>query len=370
MDRYSIRLVQDMENFLSLRGSWNSLLDRSVNKSLFLCWEWLFSWWQAFAQPDYKLCILLVEQNGILVAIAPFVVRRIKWYGLSRLVLGFIGEGAADRSDVISESTDPGLFTALFDYIQNDIEWDIFYVREVSESSPFFAWLQTKHTPLYMEPDSSCPYLPYAPGMNREVFEQSLSYKMRSELRNVRNRLRSCGTVSFDHVHLKNYQDPIVAKICSVERHSLKAEMNVPLVFGDQRASLVQRNLIEMDCKAIRPMLTTLSMNGEIIAYLYGIVYDGAYHAYNMAFLPEYARLSPGKIVMHEAIVNGIENGYREFDFLRGSSYLKSRWTNRERKQYRFAIPDRKMISRIQGKLVFVLRPYLKSLLGSFYKPR
>src|SRR5215469_8361832 len=92
------RLVQTRDEFLELEHDWNALLPRSEADTIFLTWEWLWSWWNAYAKTGDRLHILAFRgENGDLDAIIPLY-RPIgsKLNVLSPRKLRFIGQGSAD----------------------------------------------------------------------------------------------------------------------------------------------------------------------------------------------------------------------------------------------------------------------------------
>src|SRR2546428_11730535 len=95
--------IEDPSAFDGLRAEWNELLEASPSKSLFLTWEWLFTWWKHLAD-GRRLSILVVHAAGELVAIAPLTWRpRRLGHLLSVRSLEFLGTGSvgSDYLDLI-----------------------------------------------------------------------------------------------------------------------------------------------------------------------------------------------------------------------------------------------------------------------------
>ncbi len=66
-----VEIIDDVAAFERLRPEWTRLLQASAADSLFLTWEWLFTWWKHLAG-DRRLFILTVRSGDELIAIAPF----------------------------------------------------------------------------------------------------------------------------------------------------------------------------------------------------------------------------------------------------------------------------------------------------------
>ena len=59
------------DEFSALKHQWQDLLLRSDADSLFLSWDWMYSWWQVWAQDDFELLLLGAYNGDQLVGIAP-----------------------------------------------------------------------------------------------------------------------------------------------------------------------------------------------------------------------------------------------------------------------------------------------------------
>jgi CelD/BcsL family acetyltransferase involved in cellulose biosynthesis len=66
-----------------------------------------------------------------------------------------------------------------------------------------------------------------------------------------------------------------------------------------------------------------LEIDGRIIAFVYGFVFNGAYWAVKTSYDQDYARYAPGVALFHEAIGHAFRSGLSRFDFVGH----RSRWT-------------------------------------------
>jgi CelD/BcsL family acetyltransferase involved in cellulose biosynthesis len=72
--------------------------------------------------------------------------------------------------------------------------------------------------------------------------------------------------------------------------------------------------------------LHRLWVGDRCIAAAYCFHQGGATYFYQSGFDPAFSRYSPGVLVTHCAIGRAIDDGAREFDFMRGAESYKSRW--------------------------------------------
>ncbi|MEM2144731.1 MAG: hypothetical protein QW279_05185, partial [Candidatus Jordarchaeaceae archaeon] len=100
-----VTLVNKIEEFQDLRFDWNKLLSKSYSNSVFLTWEWLYTWWETF-QEGKELMILSVrkEDEKELIGLLPIYIREDRLFGLKKVRVGeFLGTGivCSDYLDII-----------------------------------------------------------------------------------------------------------------------------------------------------------------------------------------------------------------------------------------------------------------------------
>lgn len=364
---YRYELIESIEGLQAVRSRWDELVGRQERGPLFSRWDWLITWWESFSLPEDRLAVVWVERDGEPCAIAPFFVRPSRYYGLSRRLLRFVGEGNSDRADILVGEVDAGFYDGLFAFLRQRVNWDVVYLREIPEDSALLAWGQNVKQ-ARLEKDSDCPYIVFEKDQTVDSFRKTLSKNLRREFSNMTNRLKKLGEHRFSHRVLNDPDDPVLQRMRDIELQSAKAARDIHLVFSPEENYTFQQRLLKNFDNTVQPLLTVLELNGEIVSYLYGFIAGGAYHAYNMAFLPEYARLSPGKLTMQAAIDEAIRRELEIFDFLRGDSYIKSKWSKTACSQMHLTLLRNDLICRLHGWIIFTARPRIKLLLQHLKK--
>ena len=75
-----IEIVKTEKQFFALREQWDDLLSHSAVDTVFLTWDWLWSWWQSYAQPGDDLHIILMRNTaGTITGIVPLFLRERRW---------------------------------------------------------------------------------------------------------------------------------------------------------------------------------------------------------------------------------------------------------------------------------------------------
>jgi len=95
--------------------------------------------------------------------------------------------------------------------------------------------------------------------------------------------------------------------------------------------------------------LDLLLLGEKMIAFSYSFQWNGRYLFYTPAYDPDYAKYSPGTILLIQILEDAFKSGLREFDFSKGELPYKFHWTSGERMNKRvvFASPT------LKGKIAY-----------------
>ena len=92
-----IEIVDDAKEFASLEEEWEDLYHDAPLATPFQSWAWLYSWWEFYGE-GYRLRLVTVRSEGLLVGIVPLMLKR-RW-GFGRLL--FVGTGITDYLDMLA----------------------------------------------------------------------------------------------------------------------------------------------------------------------------------------------------------------------------------------------------------------------------
>src|SRR6202163_2853661 len=82
---YSIRVVKSLEEFKGLSEKWSALLSETASDNIFLTWEWLYTWARYYLEDNRLLILLVYAEPDRLVGIAPFYIRKVRFFGFLNL---------------------------------------------------------------------------------------------------------------------------------------------------------------------------------------------------------------------------------------------------------------------------------------------
>lgn len=174
--------------------------------------------------------------------------------------------------------------------------------------------------------DSRSPWLPIAGSWNS--YEKSISASRRSGLRRAYRRASQTGALTFEIVSpggddLDHYLEEVV----SVEAAGWKEKVGTSM-----NARPVLRDFFWYYAHATAPTgilrLAFAKMNGKPIAVLMGVQFAQKFWVLKIGYDEQWARCSPGILLIHEAIRWSFENGLRAFEFLGNDESWIHMWTD------------------------------------------
>jgi CelD/BcsL family acetyltransferase involved in cellulose biosynthesis len=328
----TLELVDDDSRFASMAAEWDELLRGSAARTLFLTWEWLYTWWRHLGQ-GYRLAILAIRENGTLLGIAPFVRRR-RWARLSALpTLEFLGTGevGSDYLDIIARpDSEDRVLDAVADYVAARRVALHFrrFEPSVSLAARLLEKLHVSGWTLAPSPSEICPCIALE-GHSWESYLASVGSKRRC---NVRRRRR------YLEIHGGRFE-----RVSSPEqlREALPALFRLHLQRWQERGgsqAFHRAGLLsfheELTQRALaRGWLRMFAcrLDGELVAVQYGFMYGGRFSDYQAGFDSRAAQLSVGTLGTVLSIQCAIEEGATVFDMLHGDEPYKFLWCREAR---------------------------------------
>lgn len=366
----TVDAVRDTVGFEALKGEWNELLEASACNSLFLTWEWLFTWWKHL--PGGKLLhLIIVRSEGELVAIAPLALRPCQ---LSRLLpfraMEFLGTGSVGSDDldiIVRHGKEREALQALAGYLAElQVMVDLSHVVDgASRHAVDLASRLKRHGWVpFRTTVNSCPFI----NLSGHCWESYLSTLGKSHRENLRRRLKELPKrfdVRLEEVRTEEQRRQAMPVLLALHcmrwrgRGGSKALHTPPLVsFHEELSrSALQRGWLR---------LYVLQLDGKPAAAIYGFRYNDIFYFYQAGFDPGFARYSVGLVTLGLTIKNAIEEGIGKYDLLQGQERYKYLWARDERKLVRLEVyPPR--ARGVLCKETMKLRRGIKKLLARFF---
>ena len=313
--------ICEPEALEGLAEEWRELWERCPGLHCFQRPEWLLPWVRHFFRGQ-RIWTLAIRHNGRLAGLAPFFLHRHHRNSEVRQV-SFLGAGITDYLDILCEpEIEEQAVRMVFQFLwDNRARWDICDFQELSDRSPVVsadvapgmcqAWLRC----------GTCPVVAL-PGTESE-FDESLRGRFKN-LRRTIHKIERDPDVEITAVDAENYREHLLDLFRLhrerwKERHETGMFAN-PAIRGfhlDVAAGFMPAGML----RSYR-----MRYQGETISVWYGFASRGRYYAYLTGFDPEFARLSPGQVLLAHSMKSAIAEGAGSYDFLRKTEDFKYRW--------------------------------------------
>ena len=301
------------ESFASLDDSWREVLAACATNNIFLTPQWQKAWWQAFGRGS-ELLLLSVRRNSELMGIVPLMRQQGR--------LSFIGSSdVCDYMDFIARrGQEAAVLSQLLDRLET-MDWDSIDLQSLLPHSlalSHFAPLaeQRGYQVEITEEDVSLQLV--LPSSWEEYLSQ-LKSKDRHELKRKLRRLDQTKSSRFYTI---------------VEKEQLRRDLEgffelFKLSEGEKAGFMTKQRKGFFEAMAhslaeegyIR--LSFLEVGGVRVASVICFDYENDLYLYNSGYDPAYASLSVGLLLKVFCLKEGIAEGKRRFDFLRGAEPYK-----------------------------------------------
>lgn len=301
---------------------WQEAMEGSPIRTVFQTLPWLQSWWQSFGQPHQNWLMPLVYQD-----------RPVGWAALwlsnqERLhTLRFIGSGNADYLDLLTAGNSQGAILALLERLAaRGSEWDQAVLENIPMQSDTWGLLERYATSFGLfclsRPVQRCPSLVVA-GHEEEVQQMANKYS----LRRPRNRLARMGTLRVRDV--VDVEEGLALLPVFFEQHIRRWQDTAnSSLFLHEKSRSFYTELLRQCMPRGWLLFTVVELDGKPLSFHFGFDYEGIVTWYKPSYDLEWAKYSPGLILVKHLIDYALNHGKRELDFTIGDEEFKQRFTN------------------------------------------
>ncbi|MDD1005257.1 GNAT family N-acetyltransferase [Pseudomonas sp. TNT2022 ID642] len=275
---------------------------------------WLCAAEQALGEGE-RLHILLGWKADELRLCLPLVASRERFASVPFRIVHHLGYPLADRLALLSLLGSEDMREALR-LIRQRVPHALLQLNELSEpageESALTEWMARSST---AERRLSCRVPVH---LISEADHQEVSGDPRYKLRRARKRIAACGAEVRRIVPDAMSMGPLLQVISEVEAVSWKGDEGVGIFASERSQQLIERAFTALAAQGL-VRVVTLELNGRCISYRLGLLEQGRLYDYNLAFLPQYADLGSGRVLLEEWIRWGLEDNWRWIDASRVS---------------------------------------------------
>jgi CelD/BcsL family acetyltransferase involved in cellulose biosynthesis len=312
---------------------WNDLLQKSRDNDVMSTWEWISCWWQHFGK-HRELRVLVAEENGKIMAIAPLMLSKYKFMKLGTMTkIEFIGTPQSDYNNFIWLENEEKCLDLFLEHLVDQRDWDCLELFNVHEGTLSAKLLCESDAALSRKLENRvltlCPYLELPSSI--EEYTKKLPSGIGKEARRAMRRLQEEYRVGFktqaDFCSVQEAMDSLFD--LHQRRWKLKGET------GDFATPSVRKFHLDLANNFDRKgwlALSFLTANEEPVASTYSFDYRGKRYFYQSGFDPRFARYSVGTLLHLQNVNVCIAKEFKEYDFTRGVEPYKLRLSTQVRK--------------------------------------
>jgi len=314
-----IEIIDHIDGVRQLAPEWNRLASRF--ESPLVQHEWYLSCAEAFCPPD-TLRVVVLRTNGTVRAIAPLAVvghgvhKRLELLGTGVLCepCSFLYEDQNALVEIVSAIQEFNEPTFLKRLISLSNESDI-----IADQWKSAHWILTKTS-------TASPWLPIVSSW--EDFEKTISSHQRYTLRRARKRAEEIGPLEFSLLSPDEYSiNQCLEELFRIEASGWKGRAGTSLQMNDQLRkffrfysfALAQQNKLRFGL---------LRIGDRAVAAQLAVEFAGRYWVLKIGFDEEFARCSPGILLMHESVRYAFEKELQAFEFLGSNEPWLRMWTD------------------------------------------
>jgi CelD/BcsL family acetyltransferase involved in cellulose biosynthesis len=326
-----VALVRDEASFGELAESWNEL----AGDIPFRGWDWAACWWQHYRDSSSELFVLAVtDELDRLVGIAPWYLHCSTHQGR---VVRFLGSGevCSDYLTLLCRGgTEAAVAQTIGDWLLTDAapRWDLLDLNGVEAADPTIerlaARLATSGAIVDCQENHNCWCLEL-PGGWDELLAQ-ISSSRRNRIRSLLRRGIDSGRMTVHEVETPDDLErgfEILIELHQKRRLSL-SQLGC---FASARFTAFHRQIAARLLELGQLRLLWTELEGRPFTVEYGFVAGQTVFYYQTGFETELADESPGWVALAVSLKRAIEEGYSQFDFLRGDEPYKASWNAKPR---------------------------------------
>ncbi len=317
---------EDPGRLPALRGEWTELFDATGQPSPFLSWEWLFTFWRAFAQRRQLRVLEARGPGGRLDGLLLLQGRRAV-LGPRRYTLLGNGIAGADGLDALARpGAEPQVRSALASHLARILpSWDALDLEDLPAGSPTEAALARALAPhgvsLQVAPRFTCPGFAlrgtFADHLRRIARRETFGRRSRWLARQPGFRVEVATAVGEMAEAMEDF----------LRLHRLRWERE-----GGSYG--IPPGRVEDFHRAVAPLLAArgfmrlyrLFVGGQAVAAVYGLEVGGRFYYYQSGMDPAWAARSPGMVLTGRTVEDAYARGLSFYDFLRGTEPYKLDW--------------------------------------------
>jgi CelD/BcsL family acetyltransferase involved in cellulose biosynthesis len=279
--------VTDARRFAELRDPWNQL----AADSLFVTWEWLDCWWQAFGQGAEMRVQVSWDRSQLVAGMA---------FGLGGRHLWAMADEQTDLYRPVARSSED-LAPVLRAVAEGP--WSRITLPGIPAGDPgterLLDTLRTRGWLVHEAFRESCPIIDTRGTF--DAYSQGLSGNARRQVAKARRRLEREGQVELKVVEPVDELEPVLAESFALEAAGWKGRSK-SAILSSPRMTEFWRSLFERYQGLGGLRFSELRLDGALIAFCLGVVHNARLYTLKTSYDERLAYFAPGHVLRLEMV--------------------------------------------------------------------
>ena len=356
---YTLETITSPEGVQILQQDWDRVSASSDHPNAFTTFGWYEAWYRhlaaQYATGQFQRNVFAFKHHGEVCGIAPLACFITSTYGMRLRRLQFIGRNHEwDYNDLVVGDDLDGKLASLAKHLSlTRGNWELVDLMDLRDTDDAPARIQNavKHAGLscvLLPSEGRCPYMPISGSWEEMLNERSSSSRQR--FRKRLSRLNREGDSLRVRIVENPHQEPrLLDRMIALEaQKQVGGEQSRPFIglHRDAFASIFER---------LGPggwiRVALMELDERLLAYQLLFRCGKAIWGYLMAYDRDYARFSPGSLLVPAVIDYGFAQGLTEFDFLSGEEPYKMHWATSFHQRARILIWNDRWKSQLYAAL-------------------
>ncbi|HXX63918.1 MAG TPA: GNAT family N-acetyltransferase [Bacteroidota bacterium] len=362
----AIREHRTPEEFQALETEWDALLERCPTRSLYMTFEWLWTWWASLGGAKRSLLILSAREGEKLVGIAPLMEVRRQLMGIPYRSIEFLSAPTFAFShltmsgilDIIAPVRTEEVLDAILLHLQRThAGWIYMRLDPLIEEGPCARHLPGLARGHFMRTRWGAHETAFEVALESgwDHYVRATDPAMHSRIASYERRFARSGRLSWED-EKSTPPAELMTRMLDVERRSWKWTRGLSINSRGYGGFFEAFLPLAAEHGWLRT--TILRSDDRPCAYLYGVKFEQTVEAIKTAYDRSFERFSPGQILMSHFLRGAAAEGTHTVNLHIGAGDYKSRWANRQR-QYRVLFLERKTLkARLLCTMLFTLHFY------------
>ena len=314
---FEVVVLEENRDFAALEAEWGDLHHNAPLATPFQSWAWLYSWWESYGG-DYKLRLIVIRADGVLVGLLPMMLERNRGFGK----LLFVGTGLTDYNDaLVRRGWEAPVSEAGRRAVERMDGWRVVELQELRPAAAAWEIFRIWEGPKMSLRQSVCPTIAVEPW---DELLASTSRNLRSSTR------RTLRKIEADNLRLRRVEPADVERAArrwvALHRESWQGRD----IAGEHMTERFESHLVKAAGRMVAQDLGTISevlRDGEVIVsffWVFGRDFVGSHLV--GATQEALRRYQVSSLFIWEGINLARSRSNAYLDLLRGEEPYKLRW--------------------------------------------